>query len=103
VNNRIAAIPHALERQFSAEAGEDVTSNINLNQPLGLAIAPGGDILTVNAGDGNIVETTQAGAQVATFTLIQNGAGGLFGLAVAPEGKGIYFVNDVVNTLQLFH
>jgi hypothetical protein len=103
VNNRIAGIPHALERPDSAHAGNDVTANINLNQPLGLAIAPNGDILTVNAGDGNIVETTPAGAQIATFTLIQNGAGGLFGLAVAPGGKGVYFVNDIDNSLQLFH
>jgi hypothetical protein len=103
VNNRIAAIPRAFDRSDSAKAGLDVTANINLNQPLGLAIAPNGDILTVNAADGNIVETTPQGAQIATFTLVPSGAGALFGLAVAPQGAGIYFVNDNANTLQLFH
>jgi hypothetical protein len=103
VNSRIAGIPHAFEREDTAHAGDDVTANINLNGPLGLAIAPNGDILTVNAGDGNIVETTPQGAQIATFTLVTNGAGALFGLAVTPGGSGIYFVNDNDNTLQLFH
>lgn len=103
VNNRIAAIPHALERENTAHSGNDVTANINLNQPLGLVIAPNGDILTVNAADGNIVETSPQGTQVAVFTLITNGGGDLFGLAVVPDDSGIYFVNDGVNTLMLFH
>jgi hypothetical protein len=33
----------------------------------------------------------------------KTGAGSLFGLAVAPEGKGIYFVDDGENTLRLLH
>jgi hypothetical protein len=37
---------------------------IALKQPLGLAIAPNGDILTVNAGNCLIVETTSSGTQV---------------------------------------
>ena len=37
----------------------------HLNSELGLAIAPNGDILTVNGGNGNMVETTPFGAQVA--------------------------------------
>jgi hypothetical protein len=31
------------------------------------------------------------------------GAGALFGLAVAPGGTGIYFVDDSENTLNLFN
>lgn len=58
-DNRITAIPNALDRRTSAGAGTVVTTDQNLNGPLGLAIAPNGDILTVNGGDGNIVETTQ--------------------------------------------
>jgi hypothetical protein len=103
LNNRIAAIPDAITRTTSAFTGEDVTANGSLNQPLGLTIAPDGDILTVNAGDGNIVETTPAGAQVATFTLIPNGGGALFGLAVTPEANGVYFVNDDANSLMLLN
>ena len=100
-SNRIAAIPQAGSRNSTAFTGLDVTSNLGLNQPLGLALAPNGNILAVNANDGNIIETTPAGAQVATFTLIPSGAGALFGLAVVPSG--IYFVNDAANTLMLFH
>jgi hypothetical protein len=31
------------------------------------------------------------------------GAGTLFGLAIAPGGEGIYFVDDGNNTLNLLH
>jgi DNA-binding beta-propeller fold protein YncE len=71
-----------------------------LNDPLGLTIAPGGDIVSANGNDGNIAETTPAGQQVAK-ELIMNGTGDLFGLAVAPHGRGLYFVNDGENTLDL--
>ncbi|HVC40508.1 MAG TPA: hypothetical protein VND54_00865 [Candidatus Saccharimonadales bacterium] len=57
-DNRIAAIPDALTRMRTAFTGMDVTSNGRLNSPLGLTLAPDGDILTVNAADGRIVETT---------------------------------------------
>jgi hypothetical protein len=30
-------------------------------------------------------------------------AGSLFGLVIAPDGKGIYFVDDDENTLNLLH
>jgi hypothetical protein len=103
LNNRIAAIPDAMSRSTTAFAGEDVSSNLSLNGPLGLTIAPNGDILTVNGNDGNLVETSPSGTQVATATLIMNGGGDLFGLAVAPGGTGIYVVNDGDNTLDLFH
>jgi DNA-binding beta-propeller fold protein YncE len=45
-SNRIAAIPNALHRVTTAYAGKDVSANGKLNGPLGLAIAPNGDILT---------------------------------------------------------
>lgn len=105
VNSRITAIHDATFRQSSAGVGTVITTGQALKQPLGLAIAPNGDILTVNAGDGNIVETTRAGAQVATKTLdgTGGGAGLLFGLAVHPDATGVYFVDDGSNTLGLFH
>ena len=107
LNNRIAAIPNALERQTTAFTGKDVTSNGTINDPLGLTIAPNGDILTVNGNDGNIVETTPGGNQVAHKLLDRTGsppgAGCLFGLAVAPGGSGVYFVDDCDNTLKLLH
>ena len=68
LNSRIAAVPHAIIRLSSAGTGTTVSHGGALNGPLGLAIAPGGDVLTVNSGDGNIVETTPDGMQVATHT-----------------------------------
>jgi hypothetical protein len=107
LNNRIAAIPQALTRGNTAFAGKGVTANGALNGPLGLAIAPNGNILTVNSNDGNIVETTPGGKQIATKQLDKTGspagAGTLFGLAVVPRGHGVYFVDDGTNTLNLFH
>jgi hypothetical protein len=110
VNSRIAAIPNATARLGSAGAGMTVSQGNNLAGPLGLAIAPGGDILTVNGVNGDIVETTPSGQQVATAVLDNtvvpgepNGNGTLFGLAVAPGGTGVYFVDDGSNTLNLFN
>jgi sugar lactone lactonase YvrE len=107
VGNRITAIPGALVRFSSAGIGNVVTTGGKLNTPLGLAIAPNGDVLTVNAGDGFIVETTPAGSQTAKALLDSSGsppgAGALFGLAVTPDANGIYYVDDAVNTLNLFH
>jgi hypothetical protein len=103
--SRIAAIPNALFRTDDAGAGTTVSGGGALNQPLGLAIAPNGNILTVNGGDGLIVETTPAGNQVASrnIDVSQQGGGTLFGLAVVSNGKksGVYFVDDGNNTLNI--
>jgi hypothetical protein len=103
--NRIAAIPNAVFRFSSAGTGRTVSVGAGLNQPLGVAIAPNGDILSVNAGDGNIVETTPGGSQLTVKTIDTSGAGAgtLFGLAVTPDHKGVYFVDDGDNTLDLLH
>jgi sugar lactone lactonase YvrE len=108
--NRIAAIRNALGRD-DPTGGVTVASGLSLNNPLGLAIAPNEDILTVNANDGNLVETTPTGHQVAVKALDTTpatppalaGNGTLFGLAVQPGGKGVYFVDDGSNTLNLLH
>jgi hypothetical protein len=104
--NRITAIPDAIFRRSSAGTGFVVTSGGKLNGPLGLAIAPNDDVLTVNANDGLIVETTPRGKQIANFQLDSSGSppgsGALFGLAVAPHGSGVYYVDDATNTLNLF-
>jgi len=102
LNNQIVAIPNALTRETTAFTGITVSFNGALNDPLGLAIAPNGNILTTNGGDGNIVETTPGGAQVAVKTLdTVTGAGSLFGLAIALGGQGVYFVDDGDNTLKV--
>jgi len=91
----------------SAGTGRVVTTGGKLSTPLGLAIAPNGHALTVNAGNGKLVETTRAGRQIASKLLDNTGsppgAGALFGLALAPRAKGIYYVDDAANTLKLLH
>lgn len=101
--NRIAAVPGALNRSMPlGGGGVTVAKGGYLNNPLGLTLAPNGDILTANANDGDVVETTPVGAEFQPLDS-EAGAGGLFGLAVAPTSKGLYFVNDSNNTLDLAH
>jgi len=109
VDNSIVSIPDALTRS-GPTGGTTISSDAALNDPLGLAMAPNGDILTANGGDGNLVETTPAGQQVAVKILDTtpappgpNGNGALFGLAVVPDGSGVYFVDDATNTLDVLH
>ena len=84
-----------------------VTRGGHLSNPLGLVVAPGGDILTVNSGNGNLVEITPSGFQIAVRTLDSSGsppgAGALFGLAVKPGHRAVYFVDDATNTFALLH
>jgi hypothetical protein len=107
VHSRIAAVPFATSRFFPASGGGfTVSRGGSLNAPLGLAVVPGGDLVAVNGNDGNAVEVTPFGAQVDTLTIDPFASGGdLFGLAVAPGGHGILFVNDNggANTLDLLH
>ena len=107
LTSEITAIPHALIRPGSAGTGSLITKGRKLNMPLGLAIAPNGHILTVNGGNGKIVETTPGGAQIAWRFLDTSGspkgAGALFGLAVRPGRGGVYYVDDAQNTLRLLH
>lgn len=105
LDNRIVAIPHALSRRETAGPGITVSIHGSLNDPLGLTRAPNGDLIAANGNDGNLVEITPSGAQVAT-KLVDNtgnppGAGTLFGLfAVSNQ---VYFVDDGSNTLNVLH
>lgn len=107
LDSAINAIPHAAWRSTSAGTGTTITKGGALSTPLGLIIAPNGDVLTVNGGNGLIVETRPSGTQVAKKTLDSSGsppgAGALFGLALAPGNAGVYYVDDAVNTLRLLH
>jgi hypothetical protein len=107
LRSRINAIPRALTRRSDAGQGRVVTQGGRLNMPLGLALAPNSNILTVNGGDGRIVETTPGGVQIFSRFLDRSGsppgAGALFGLAVLPGRGGVYYVDDAQNTLRLLH
>ena len=104
VNNRIDEVPAAVLRvRPVAGGGETLSAGGSLSAPLGLVVAPNGDIITVNGGNGNAVEITPRGAQVDTVQIDPAGAGGdLFGLVIAPGAGGLLFVDDGDNTLKLF-
>jgi hypothetical protein len=104
-DNKILAISEAMTRTTpAAKGGAILTEGGHLKEPLGMVLAPNGNIITSNGGDGNMVETTPAGQQVAVqIADKKTGAGALFGLAIALEGNGIYFVDDGENTLNLLH
>jgi DNA-binding beta-propeller fold protein YncE len=77
-------------------------------RPLALAKAPNGHLLVINGLDGQVIELDPVTKkQVASRWLNSNkaqtppGSGDLFGIALTPDGKGIYFVNDDVNTLAV--
>lgn len=105
LKSRIIAIPKAMTRTTALpDKRITLTSGGHLKQPLGLILAPNGDILTTNAGDGNIVETTPSGHQIATAAGdAKTGAGSLFGLAITANRKGLLYVDDGFNTLRLLH
>jgi len=107
VASRIAAIGNALWRITDAGTGVTVSQGRHLNSPLGLVTAPNGDLLTVNSGNGNLVEVTPFGAQIAVRTLDTSGspagAGALFGLVVVPFRDAVYYVDDATNTMNLLH
>lgn len=108
LTSQIFSVSNALGRSGSTGEGTLVTQGGQLKNPLGMAMAPNGDILTVNGGNGKVEETTPAGNQVFHLNLdstppIPLGAGALFGLAVRPALGGVYYVDDATNTLRLLH
>ncbi len=103
VNSQITAIPNAMNRKTSAGTGRTVSSGGALNGPLGMTIAPNGNIIVANGGDGNLVEVTPGGDQVSTKTVDSSGAGALFGLVAGKGGRAVFFVDDALNTLEVLH
>jgi hypothetical protein len=107
LNNRITVITRPLDRRRSDGTGTTLSAGGSLNAPLGLIVVEeDGHLLSVNGGDGLIIEMNRQGNQVA-HTLIDNtgtppGAGALFGLVFDPA-HGVYFVDDASNTMNLLH
>jgi DNA-binding beta-propeller fold protein YncE len=106
LGNRIAAIPDAMTRTTSAGTGRTVTKDGLLKRPLALVMTPDGHLLTCNALNGQVVEIDPAtGKQLYAQWIDTNqaqsppGNGDLFGLALTPDGKGFYYVEDDMNTL----
>ena len=105
LNNRIAAVPHALFRHSAFPGGGlTVSQGGGLNSPLGLMTAPNGHVIAANGGDGNAVEVAPDGTQVTVAQLDPlNNGGDLFGLTLTPSGHGILFVDDGDNTLRVLN
>jgi len=107
LGNQIVAISNASTRTDSAGTGRPVTKDGLLRRPLTLVMAPNGHLLVINGLKGQVVEIDPAAgkqlyAQWIDADQAQSppGNGDLFGLAVMPDGKGFYYVEDDVNTIM---
>jgi hypothetical protein len=112
-DNEIFAIPSARKRATDAGKGDLIISdNVHLHGPLGLALAPNGDLLTSNGDAQNqdpnqlneIVEFTATGQFVAEIQVDTGAAGAAFGIALAKFGNTVKFaaVDDNSNSLEIF-
>jgi hypothetical protein len=107
LDNQITAIPDAVKRTSSAGKGRLVTENGLLAWPLAMATAENGHLLVCNGKNGQLVEVDPvAGKQLYAQWIDSDqaqsppGNGDLFGIAMTPDGKGFYYVEDDVNTLM---
>ena len=106
INNRIVAIDNAPKRTDSAGAGREIVKGGLLKRPLAMAMTPQGHLLVTNALNGQVVEIDPVAGKMIYAQWIDNdqaqsppGNGDLFGLAMTPDGKGFYYVEDDMNTL----
>jgi hypothetical protein len=104
--NQIIAIPQASTRTTSAGAGKTVTKDGLLKRPLAMITAPNGHLLICNGSNGQVVEFNPAtGKQICAQWIDADqaqqppGNGDLFGMAITPDGKGLYYVEDDMNSL----
>jgi hypothetical protein len=107
VGNRIIAIPDATTRTTSAGTGREITKAGLMKRPLAMTMAPNGHLLVCNALNGQVVEVDPATGKQLYAQWIDTdqaqtppGNGDLFGIAMAPDGKGFYYVEDDVNTVM---
>jgi hypothetical protein len=105
--NRIVAIPDSLKRTGSAGTGRVVTQDKLLQRPLALTITPSGHLLAVNGKNGQVVEVDPGSGQQLYAQWIDTnqaqqppGNGDLFGIALRPDGKAFYYVEDEMNLLM---
>jgi uncharacterized protein (TIGR03118 family) len=111
-DNTIFAIPKAASRSSDAGTGRVVyQDNAHLRGPLGLALAPNGDLITANGDAVNpdpnqaseLVEFTPKGKFVGQFS-IDPAQGGAFGVAVTNVGGVLRLaaVEDVTNSVDVW-
>ncbi len=113
-DNAIFAIPNAVERQSDAGMGNMIYQDDNhLRGPLGLVLAPNGNLITSNGDAVNpdatqpseLVEFTASGKFVAQMPVDTSGQqGGAFGIALKRVDGRIVFaaVDDISNKLEIW-
>ena len=108
IKNQIVAIKDALTRTDSAGTGTSVTQGGFMKRPLALCMMANGHLLSTNGLNGQVVEIDPASGQQLSARWIDAdkaqtppGSGDLFGIAVAPSGKGFYYVEDDNNTVVI--
>ena len=108
LDNEITAIDHASTRTSSAGKGRLVTKDGLLSWPLAMLMTPEGHLIVANGKNGQAVEIDpKDGRQIYAHWLNANqaqsppGNGNLFGIALSPDGKGIYYVEDDINALRI--
>jgi hypothetical protein len=106
VESSIVKIPDAITRTTSAGTGTVVTSKGLITDPLSLIMAPNGHLLSTNGLNGQVVEIDPvSGKQIYAQWLDVDqaqtppGNGDLFGIAIKPDGTGLYYVEDDTNFL----
>ncbi len=112
-DNMIFAIANAGSLQGDAGKGMVVyRDKDHLRGPLGLVLAPNGDLLTTNGDAINtdpnqpseLIEFTPTGHFVAQFPVNPNGIGGAFGIAIESTAGAIRLaaVDDILNQLDVW-
>ncbi|MDB5363611.1 MAG: hypothetical protein JWO51_4908 [Rhodospirillales bacterium] len=107
LENRIVAIPEATTRTTSAGTGREITRDGLIARPLAMVMTPGGHLLVCNSKNGKVVEIDPVAAKQIAAQWIDTdqaqsppGSGDLFGIALTPDGKGFYYVEDDMNTVM---
>ncbi|MGB9154624.1 MAG: hypothetical protein WCD70_16240 [Alphaproteobacteria bacterium] len=108
VNNRVVAIDDAPTRKDSAGTGREIVKGGLLKRPLAMVLTSQGHLLVTNALNGQLIEIDPAAGKTLYAQWIDNdqaqsppGNGDLFGIAMTPDGKGFYYVEDDMNTLMV--
>lgn len=108
LDNEITAIDQASTRTTSAGKGRLVTKDGLLSWPLAMLMTPQGHLIVANGKNGQAVEIDpKTDRQIYAHWLNANqaqsppGNGNLFGIALAPDGKSFYYVEDDINALRI--
>jgi hypothetical protein len=110
LGNQVVAIADAAKRSDDAGKGKTITQGGLLRRPLALIDLPNGHLLACNGTNGQVVEIDPVAGKQLCAKVIDNdqaqsppGNGDLFGIAMRPDGKAFYYVEDDMNTLVEAH